>query len=94
VIWGLGVRRFRCRSPVCPRQTFGERFSDAVGAYQRQTRRLQSALQALALAVGGEGGARLAQRLSMEVSPETLLRRLNGLALPPLKPLRCVGVDE
>ena len=43
---------------------------------------------------GGEPGARLATRLGMSVSPDTLLRRIGRAATDPCQAPRVVGVDD
>ncbi len=94
VVWQISVRRFRCTVADCPRRTFGERFESVIGAFQRQTRRLQGVLQALGLAVGGAGGARLARCLHIAISPSTLLRRVRRQALAQAGTVRVLGVDD
>jgi hypothetical protein len=81
----LEVRRFCCDQAVWGRRTFGERFPPLVGERQRQTVRLQQALEQIGYALGGEAGARLARHLSILVSPDTILRRLPRPARPPLR---------
>jgi hypothetical protein len=58
----LQVRKFFCRNPRCPRKIFTERLPELVQPWARMTNRLRSALQALGLATGGEGGAELARQ--------------------------------
>src|SRR3712207_5906866 len=55
----LQVRRFFCDNPECPCRTFAERFPALVAVRARRTARLSRTLQALALTLGGEAGARL-----------------------------------
>jgi transposase len=45
-------------------------------------------------ALGGEAGARLATRLAMPTSPDTLLRRVRHAHLPVPPPVRVLGVDD
>lgn len=89
----LQVRRFRCSVPGCARRIFAERFSFAA-AFARSSRRLQDIHARIGLSVGGEGGARLARRLALPTSPDTILRRIRHLPLPPTAPVRVVGVDD
>jgi transposase len=51
-------------------------------------------LLAVGLACGGEGGARLADRLAMPVSPDGLLRAIRRVALPVTQTPRVLGVDD
>lgn len=45
-------------------------------------------------ALGGEAGARLAERLGMKASPSTLLRSLHAAALPNFEQPEVIGVDD
>jgi hypothetical protein len=48
----------------------------------------------IGLALGGEPGSRLADRLAMPVSGDTLLRLIRASALEPPAPPRIIGIDE
>lgn len=73
---------------------FTERLPGTAGRYARRTLRCEEALQILGLLVGGEPGARLAQRLGMGSSGDTLLRRSRQhTAADPPTP-RVLGVDD
>lgn len=90
----LQARRFFCDTAGCPRKVFAERLPGVAAAWARTTARLQDAHRLIGLALGGEAGSRLAGRLSMPTSPDTLLRRVKqprGEA-PPAP--RVVGVDD
>jgi transposase len=90
----LHSRRFYCDQAACPRHIFTERFPGVVPPYSRRTARLEEALGAVAHALGGEAGARLASRLGMVTSPDTLLRRLAAtVPTAPTTP-RVLGVDD
>jgi hypothetical protein len=56
--------------------------------------RLAAALEAAAFALGGQAGSRLALRLRMPCSGDTLLRMLQKAPAPPDEPPRVVGVDD
>jgi hypothetical protein len=71
-----------------------ERIPRVAAAYARKTRRLDEALLGIAFACGGEAGARLAHRLSMSTSPDTLLRCIRHCPEPPSRRLRAVGIDD
>jgi transposase len=91
----LETRRFFCRARACSRRIFTERLPGTAAPYARRTARLCLALDAISLALGGEAGARLAGRLGMEVSPDTLLRRLIFHAPgAPVETPRVLGVDD
>jgi len=68
------ARRFRCLNPACARQTFAERLSGVAPVAGRRTERLGTLQGCLGLALGGEAGTRLAERLAMPTSADTLLR--------------------
>jgi transposase len=87
------VRKFICRNANCPRRIFTERVPELVAAYARKTHRLITALQAIAVALGGQAGARLAPCLGLPASRDTLLRLVRRLPLPNMPPLSAIGVD-
>ncbi|MFL5332590.1 MAG: ISL3 family transposase [Geminicoccaceae bacterium] len=68
------VRKFFCDNAACPRRVFAERLAGVAQACARRTDRQRGALTAIAFALGGEAGARLARQLGMPISPDTLLR--------------------
>lgn len=76
VLW---VRRFLCRNAGCGRRTFAEPLPGLIAPYARRTRRLAAAQSRLAVATGGEAGARLLGQLGMPTSPDTLLRLVRRL---------------
>src|SRR5262249_16749507 len=73
----IHVRRFRCHNPGCSQRTFAERLPFAA-AHAQVTSRLGEIQRSICLALGGEPGSRLARRLAMPTSPDTLLRRVKG----------------
>jgi transposase len=95
VVLRVRVRRFRCATHGCPRQVFAERLPEVVTPQGRRTVRLADIQHHIALALGGEAGARLAHRLTMPVGATTLLGMLRRRApeTPPQAP-RVLGVDE
>ena len=90
----LRVRRFFCPVRSCPRRIFTERFPDFVAPHGRRSQTLRAALQQIALAVGGEGGARLARRLGLPTGPSSLLQLIRHLPLPDPGQAHAVGIDE
>lgn len=94
VVLILHVRRFFCHQAACLQRTFCERLPDLVAAGARRTTRLRTEQRRLGLEVGGEAGARLAQRQGMPVSPATLLRLARRDPLPIAPTPRVVGVDD
>src|SRR5712692_10178997 len=90
----LEVRKFFCRNTSCLRKIFTERLPEFVQPSARMTERLRSALQALGLATGGEGGTRLAPKLGMRAAPTTLLRYQRSMISSPTPQVRVVGLDD
>ena len=92
----IQARRFRCPDPICSRRTLAERLSGVAAVAARRTGRLGGLHNCLGLALGGEAGARLAARLAIGASPDTLLRAVRsaggGTPIPPTP--RVLGVDD
>ena len=86
------VRKFFCDEPSCERRIFAERLEGVAGVHDRGTERQRQALEWIALALGGEAGARLARELGLLVSPDTLLGRIRGAFGSNAE--RMVGVDD
>ncbi|MFJ9448607.1 ISL3 family transposase [Kitasatospora sp. NPDC101235] len=91
----LLVRRFVCPAALCPRRTFVEQIAGLTEPFARRTPPLRQALEKVALALAGRPAARLAERLSLPASPNSLLRLLRRL---PDKTSgtapRVLGVDD
>lgn len=94
VVLRLILRRFRCSQPDCPQDIFCERLPGLLEAHARSTTRLTGAHRAIGFALGGEAGSRLADRLDMPTSPDTLLRRIKNSPDESDPPPRYVGVDD
>ena len=75
----LSVRKFFCRNRLCPRKIFTERIPQFVEPWARTTIRLCQAMQSIGLSTCGQGGARLCERLSIQTSRQTILRRIMDL---------------
>jgi transposase len=88
------ARRFRCTRVGCPRRIFTERLPAVALPGARRTARLGSLQRHIGLALGGEPGSRLAARLSMPLSGDTLLRLIRKAALEPHPPPRVAGIDD
>jgi transposase len=56
----LRVRRFRCVKTSCARRTFVEQVADLTTRYGRRSQLLDRILEAIAVALAGRAGARLA----------------------------------
>jgi transposase len=90
----LLVRRFVCDNARCRRKVFCERLADFAPAYARFTARLCDALRAIGFALGGQAGARLAGKLGMPASGDTLLHLVRTAPLPDTPAPRVVGIDD
>jgi transposase len=87
-------RRFFCSNPCCGQRIFTARLPQVAAPHARKTNRLTVVLRAVAFACGGEEGARLAHRLAIAASPDTLLREIRRSTDVPWQPVRIVGVDD
>jgi transposase len=90
----LTIRRFFCDTKTCRRRIFAERLPGVAAPHARRTLRLTEALELIGFALGGEAGARVVKGLSMEVSPDTLLRLIRAAELPEQDMPRVLGVDD
>jgi transposase len=66
--------RFFCAEASCERKIFCESLPD-IAARVRKSSRLEEALLAIAIELGGRAGARLALKLSIVAARDALLRR-------------------
>ena len=71
-----------------------ERLPAFVLPWARLTVRLREALQSLGLATCGELGTRLAERLAIETSPTTILRRIMVLPTAAREQVAELGIDD
>jgi transposase/transposase IS204/IS1001/IS1096/IS1165 family protein len=90
----VAVRRFFCGNPGCPAVTFAEQVDGLTSRYARRSPPLAAMLTAIAVALAGRAGARLAAVLGMAAGRSSLLRLVRALPDPaPLTP-RVLGVDD
>jgi transposase len=94
VMIDLQVRRFFCGNPACGLRTFAEQVPAVALRYQRRTPLLRSLLEAVALALAGRAGARLACALGVAVSRVTLIRLIRVLPDPVIGQVTVLGVDD
>jgi transposase len=90
----LCVRKFFCRNPLCERKIFTERLPDLVRPWAQMTIRYCEQLTSIGLATCGKGGTRLAARLGMQTTRQTILRRIMDLPDPPLGSILYLGIDD
>jgi transposase len=94
LIW-LGVRLLVCGNGECPKASFAEQPAGLATRYARKTPLLAGQLAAVAAALAGRAGSRLARAvLAVEVSRHTLIRLLMALPDPPAGLVRVLGVDD
>jgi hypothetical protein len=79
---------------ACPARTFAEQPPGLTARYGRRTSLLTGMLAAIAVALAGRAGARLASRLGMPTSKDSLLRVPRRLPDPAVDQLSVVGVDD
>lgn len=89
------IRRFRCLSPHCARKIFAERLDPSVARrFGRRTERLEGIVRHIGLALGGRAGERIAARLLVPASKDTLLRVVRRGAAPERDLPRVIGIDD
>ncbi|MFE7268374.1 ISL3 family transposase [Streptomyces sp. NPDC057592] len=95
VLIRLRIRRFLCLKPDCEAVTFAEQIPGLTSPHARFSPLRLEAMRAIARALAGRAGARLASMLAMPVNRMTLLRLLRGLPEPRLISAPTVlGVDD
>jgi transposase len=94
VLIRLAVRRFFCGNPECPKKTFAEQIDGLTSRRARRTPPLARALTAIALALAGRAGSRLAVLLGLLASRSSLLRLIMALPDPQPGPVPVLGVDD
>ena len=90
----LTVRKFYCRNLCCSRKVFTERLPAFVEPWARTTIRHHQQITSIGLATCGKGGTRLATRLGMQTTRQTILRRI--MELPDSSPgvILFLGIDD
>lgn len=90
----LSVRKFFCDEPTCPRKIFTERLTSFIEPWARVTTRLFQIVQVIGLATGGRLGVRVTDRLSIQTSKTTILRRIMALPVAPGRQVPQIGIDD
>jgi transposase len=88
------VRRFRCRDRNCIRKTFLEPLATVTVKHGQQTSRFSETVRIVGYALDGEAGCRLATRLGIPISPDTVLRRISKDDAPASNAPKFIGVDD
>lgn len=95
VVISVEVRRFLCAERDCARRIFAERLEPSVaGSFSRRTERLDGLVQHLGRALGGRPGQRMARRLLLPVSKDTLLRTVRRRAAAAQEAPKIIGLDD
>lgn len=89
----ISARRFFCDELACKRRIFCERLPEAA-VYARKTDRLQEALLAIAVELGGRAGARLAEGLGLLIGRDALLTRIKTTHPGNTENVRVLGIDD
>ena len=93
VTFEIRARRFFCDESSCERKIFCERLPE-VAPRARKTSRLEEALLAIALELGGRAGARLALELGIVAARDAFLRKIKAAPLAEVGKVRVLGVDD
>jgi hypothetical protein len=93
VLIELTVRRLYCDNAHCQRRTFVEQVPGLTFRYGRRTSASRRVLEAVAVALAGRAGARLAVLLHSVVSRMTLLRLVMALPDPAWTLPKVLGVS-
>jgi transposase len=90
----IQVRKFFCDYPSCSRRIFSERLAGIAQVSARRTERQRDALTTIAVALGGEAGARVATRFGYRVSSDTMLRLIRQAPERAHPVPAMLGVDD
>ncbi len=94
VLLALTVRKFYCRNAYCSRNVFAERFPDFMEPWARMTIRHCQQITSIGLATCGKGGTRLATRLGIQTTRQTILRRIMDLPDSSAGVILFLGIDD
>lgn len=94
IVIQLTVGKFFCDQVECDRKIFTERIAGVMAPWARRTKRLAAQLSEIALYTGGEGGAKLSQKLHCPVSQNTLLSLISRQPMPAVSTPKALGVDD
>jgi transposase len=91
----LQTRRFRCLNKKCARKIFAESLPAVAARKARETLRLCEIVGLVGYSLGGLPGERLLNRLGIESSDDTVLRRLKTRRRGAIQPaVRVLSVDD
>ena len=90
----LHVRKYFCEIMTCVRKIFAERITSFVAPWVPVTQRLFQIVQVIGLATGGRLGVRVTDRLGIQTTRQTILRRIMALPTEPAKKIPQIGIDD
>lgn len=90
----LTVRKFYCRNALCTQKVFTERLPTFVKPWARMTIRCCEHITSIGLATCGKGGAKLAARLAIPTTRQTILRRIMQVPDAPSASVVYLGLDD
>ncbi len=90
----LTMRKFYCRNPLCERKVFTERLPTFAEPWARMTIRFCEQITSIGLATCGKGGTRLAARLGIQTTRQTILRRIMDLPDSSAGVILFLGIDD
>ncbi|MBB2940475.1 transposase [Actinoplanes lutulentus] len=90
----LTVRRFFCGNVVCESRTFVEQVDGLTRRRARRSEPLREMLTSIGLALAGRAGTRLASKIGIRTSRNSLLRLVRALPDPDHAPAAILGVDD
>ena len=90
----LTMRKFYCRNLLCERKIFTERLAAFVDPWARMTIRYCEQITSIGLATCGKGGTRLAARLGIQTTRQTILRRIMALPDSSAGVILFLGIDD
>ncbi|GHO63934.1 transposase [Ktedonobacter sp. SOSP1-52] len=90
----LCVRKFFCRNPLCERKVFTERLPELVRPWAQMTIRYFEQITSIGLATCGKGGTRLAARLGIQTTRQSILRHIMALPEGVPESVLYLGIDD
>jgi transposase len=90
----MRLRRLRCSNRSCRHRIFVERADQVAPSHAGRSVRLGKIQRTVGLALGGEAGARLADRLGMPISADTMIRLVWNDRQTMKAATRVLGVDD
>ena len=88
------MRKYFCDVTTCVRKIFVERLTSFVEPWARVTQRLYQIVQIIGLATGGRLGVRVTDRLGIQTTRHTILRRIMTLPTEPVGEVSQIGIDD